>query len=175
MSSILLLNASLQPLSFIPRRRALSLLQRGSVDPASEEAVPIRGCTTIFHVPKVIRLRRYIQMPQLQARWTRKRVLERDGYRCIYCGLGVGQRNGKKVLAKRDFTIDHILPKSRGGGNSWVNTACACAPCNYRKADRMPHEAGMKLLWEPKTPRTDYLVLDGNNPKTWKIYFETTA
>lgn len=173
MNSILLLNATHQPLSFIPRRRALSLLQRGRVDPVTDDVVPIRGCTTVFHVPKAIRLRRYIQMPQLRAHWTRKRVLERDRYRCIYCGLSVGQHNGKKVLVKKDFTIDHILPKSRGGENAWVNTACACAPCNQRKADRMPHEAGMRLLWEPKTPRTDYLVLDGYVPKPWKIYLET--
>jgi 5-methylcytosine-specific restriction endonuclease McrA len=172
MSSILLLNATHQPLSFISHRRALALLQRGRVDPVSEEAVSLHGCSTVFHVPKVLRLRCYVQIPQLKVSWTRKRVLERDHYRCIYCGLRIGQRQDSRVLSRSDFTIDHILPKSRGGANTWVNTACACAACNQRKADRMPHEAGMKMLWEPKTPRTNYLVMDGDFPKSWKIYLE---
>lgn len=86
--------------------------------------------------------------------------------RCIYCGLSIGQCNGEKILTKRDINIDHILPKSRGGGNTWVNPACACTPCNHRKADRMPHEAGMKLLWELKTPQTNYLLMDGSVPRS---------
>lgn len=64
------------------------------------------------------------------------------------------------------------MPSSRGGRNSWGNTACACAKCNHRKGNRTPHEAGMKLLWEPKTPRVDYLVASGELPEAWKFYLE---
>jgi 5-methylcytosine-specific restriction endonuclease McrA len=106
-------------------------------------------------------------------------VLKRDHYTCIYCGVKAGEkRNGPKPLQVRrtlhpnQFTVDHLLPKSRGGMNTWVNTACACPDCNGRKNDRTPHEAGMSLRWEPKTPRVDYLVASGNVPEAWKFYLE---
>ena len=63
------------------------------------------------------------------------------------------------MLNKRDFTIDHIIPRSQGGRDTWSNTACACAKCNHRKGNRLHNVAGMRLLWEPKTPRTSYLVI----------------
>jgi 5-methylcytosine-specific restriction endonuclease McrA len=75
-------------------------------------------------------------------------------------------------LSQRDFTIDHILPVSRGGKGSWGNTVCACPTCNQRKADRTPHEANMKLRWEPKTPRVSYLFVSGEVPAAWKVYLE---
>lgn len=71
----------------------------------------------------------------------RDRILERDRRTCAYCG-------------GRAATIDHLLPRSRGGGDTWLNLVAACAPCNGSKADRTPEEAGMKLLWEPYVPRT---------------------
>jgi 5-methylcytosine-specific restriction endonuclease McrA len=73
-------------------------------------------------------------------------------------------------LNKGDFTLDHIIPRSRGGRNTWGNTACACFRCNQRKADRTPHEAGMPMLWEPKTPRVNYIIAAGDVPDTWKVY-----
>jgi 5-methylcytosine-specific restriction endonuclease McrA len=75
-------------------------------------------------------------------------------------------------LTGRDFTIDHILPVSRGGKNTWGNTICACPACNQRKGNRLPNEASMKLLWEPKTPRASYLVVQGDIPAAWKLYLE---
>ena len=78
-----------------------------------------------------------------------------------------------KVLARRDLTVDHILPLSRGGKNTWSNTACACFACNHRKGNRLPGEAGLRLLWEPKTPRTSYLAFErGSGPDSWKRYIE---
>jgi len=78
-----------------------------------------------------------------------------------------------KQLARADFTIDHIIPRSKGGKDTWTNTACACANCNHRKGDRLAHQAGMKLRWEPKTPRTSYLVIAlGTGPDAWKRYIE---
>jgi len=77
------------------------------------------------------------------------------------------------IINKSDFTIDHILPRSRGGRDTWSNTACACSGCNHRKGARLPHEAGMKLRWEPKIPRTSYLVIAlGTGPAVWKRYVE---
>ncbi len=172
MGNVLLLNASYEPLSVLPIRRAVSLWMRGRVDGVSEDAVVIRAAESGVSLPPVIRLRKYINVPQRKSRWSRMGVLRRDGFTCIYCGLKAGQTQKGRVINQRDFTIDHIVPKSRGGRNSWVNTACACPRCNGRKGNRLPHEAGMKLLWEPKTPRVDYLVAAGDIPDSWKIYLE---
>jgi 5-methylcytosine-specific restriction endonuclease McrA len=121
----------------------------------------------------VIALRTYINVPRRRAQWSRKGVLVRDDYMCIYCGVQPGTLQKGKVVAKSDLTIDHILPKSRGGKDTWSNTACACAACNHKKGDRLPHEVGMKLKWEPKTPRTSYLVIAlGTGPDVWKRYIE---
>ena len=80
-------------------------------------------------------------------------------------------RKGKTVT-RSIFTLDHIVPKSRGGKNTWGNTACACETCNQRKDNKLPNEAGMKLLWEPKIPRVNYLIAGGDMPDSWKIYLE---
>lgn len=172
MGAVLLLNASYEPLSVIPQRRALSLLLRGRVDPATEETVTLHGNSQALHIPTVIRLRRYIHVPRRGARWSRQGVLQRDGYCCIYCGTTSGDYQAGRILGKRDFTVDHLIPRSRGGKNTWVNTACACPGCNNRKGGRTPHEAAMTLRWEPKTPRVDYLVASGDIPASWKVYLE---
>lgn len=172
MVAVLLLNASYEPLAVIPKRRAMSLLLRGRVDAVSEERVTVQGVTRVFHIPTVIRLRRYINVPRRGARWSRQGVLKRDGYRCIYCGIQSGEKQQGRILQRNDFTIDHIIPRSRGGRNTWGNTACACPLCNHRKGARTPHEAGMVMRWEPKIPRVDYLVASGNIPESWKFYLQ---
>ena len=170
--TVLLLNASSEPLSVIPLRRALSLMLRGRVVAATDESISIRATTTSFEIPTILRLRRYINVPRRNARWSRRGILDRDNHCCIYCGVTVGNKRKGRMVVKKDFTVDHIVPRSRGGKNTWGNTACACAICNNRKADKMPNEAGMRLRWEPKTPRVDYLILGGEIPDAWKIYLE---
>ncbi len=170
--AILLLNASYEPLSIITQRRAMSLMLRERVDAATQDAVTIRSISGSLAIPTVIRLRRYINVPRRGARWSRKGVLQRDGYQCIYCGVKAGERKAGRILSQSSFTVDHIIPRSRGGRSSWVNTACACPTCNNRKAARTPHEAGMVMRWEPKTPRVTYLIASGEIPAAWKIYLE---
>jgi 5-methylcytosine-specific restriction endonuclease McrA len=172
MAAVLLLNASYEPLAVIPVKRAMSLLLRDRVDAATEERLTIHGVSDNLTLPTVVRLRRYVRVPRRGVRWSRRGVMQRDGYQCIYCGIRVGGQQQGRLLTKSDFTIDHLVPRSRGGGNGWSNTACACATCNQRKGNRMPHEAGMNLLWEPKTPRVDYLVASGSVPTAWKLYLE---
>lgn len=170
--TVLLLNASYEPLSVISMPRAMSLLMREKVDAATDDVLTIRGAANDYELPRVLRLKRYISVPRRHARWSRKAVFQRDEFCCIYCGAEVGgQRHGKR-LTQQDFSLDHILPRSRGGKNTWGNTACACNRCNNRKGNRLPHEAGMKLLWEPKIPRVSYWVVSGNVPQSWKIYLE---
>lgn len=175
MSNILLLNASYEPLTIVSHKRALALLLKGRVEAASEEAVEIRGVSKSLRIPTVIRLRRYINVPRRGARWSRQAVLQRDQYTCVYCGAHPGATRRGRMLNHRDFSVDHIMPISRGGKNTWGNTVCACRICNQRKGSRTPHEAGMKLRWEPKIPRTNYLVASGDVPASWKVYLKMGA
>lgn len=172
MTATLLLNASYEPLTVVTQQRAIRLMLKDKVDAATEEMVTVRGGTTSLEVPTVLRLRRYINVPYRGVRWSRRAVLQRDGYRCIYCGLGIGDVQKGQTLTRTDFTIDHIVPRSRGGRNTWSNTACACQRCNNRKGCRTPHEAGLPLRWEPKTPRVTYLVASGELPASWKMYLK---
>lgn len=101
-------------------------------------------------------------------------LFARDGYTCAYCGRSARRpvgRGGELTMA--ELTVDHVIPRSRGGKSSWLNTVCACQRCNLRKGNRLPHEAGMPLRIEPKMPRTNYLVLSGNVPASWKVWLET--
>jgi 5-methylcytosine-specific restriction endonuclease McrA len=170
--NILLLNATYEPLTVLSRARAMALWLRGRVEAATEDKVMVRGVSHDFALPTVMRLRRYVNVPRRGAKWHRLGVLQRDGYRCIYCGIHVGERQDGRTLTHKAFTVDHIVPKSKGGHNTWGNTACACGKCNSRKGARTPHEAGLKLLWEPKTPRVNYLIASGDLPDAWKVYLE---
>jgi 5-methylcytosine-specific restriction endonuclease McrA len=168
--SVLLLNASYVPLGTVTIRDAVDLLMRGVVDAVDGVVARLRTPSTVFEVPSVVRLRYYVNVPHRTATWSRRAVLRRDDYTCIYCGVTVGDRHRGKVLSRADFTVEHLIPSSRGGDSTWSNTACACYWCNHRKADRTPHEAGMRLRWEPKRPRTNYLIVSGEIPEEWKIY-----
>lgn len=171
---VLLLNGSTwEPLSIITIPRAINLVLAGKAIVIEESGKFLRGVRQLYPVPSVIALRTYINVPRRRANWSRKGVLVRDGYICIYCGAKPGTLQRGKVLSKSDLTVDHILPRSRGGKDHWTNTACACYNCNHRKGNRLPNEAGMRLRWEPKTPRTSYLVIAiGSGPDAWKQYIE---
>jgi len=171
---VLLLNGSTwEPLAVVSLTRAINLIIAEKAVIVEQTGEFLRTVRSRFPVPSVIALRRYINVPRRQAHWSRKGVLLRDNFVCIYCGVMPGSLSHNKVLTKDDFTIDHIVPRSRGGKDQWTNTACACYHCNHRKGSRLPHEAGLKMLWEPKTPRTSYLVIAvGSGPDAWKRYIE---
>lgn len=171
---VLLLNGnSWEPLGIISVPRAINLLLAGKAIVIEESGKFIRTVRDKFSVPSVIALRHYINVPRRQAPWSRKGVLVRDNYTCIYCGSSPGDLVSGKILAKGMMTVDHIMPRSRGGKDTWTNTACACPRCNHRKGDKLPHEAGLKMLWEPRRPRTSYVVLEfGNEHETWKHYID---
>jgi 5-methylcytosine-specific restriction endonuclease McrA len=169
-ANVLLLNASYEPLDIIPVRRAISLIMRDRVVAACQDAVELRSVSSTWHIPAVIRLRYYVNVPRRGISWSREAVLRRDRYTCGYCGVKIADKRRGILLEKHHFTVDHVLPLSRGGKNTWGNTICACAPCNQRKANHLPNEVQMHLLWEPKTPRTRYLVASGEIPAAWKAY-----
>ncbi|HSH03000.1 MAG TPA: HNH endonuclease [Anaerolineae bacterium] len=171
MQNVLLLNASYEPLDLITVRRAVNLLLSEKVHAVEGVARRMRSVSRVIEVPSVVRLSYYVNVPRRDMTWSRRAVLERDNWQCIYCGVKAGDTNGRRSYSRTDFTLDHIIPRSRGGHNSWGNTACACTKCNHRKADRTPHEAGMKMRFEPKTPRRRMVVVRGHVPTEWVKYF----
>lgn len=171
---VLLLNGhTWEPLSVISIPRAINLLLAEKAVVVEQSGEFLRTIQDKFPIPSVIALRTFVNVPRRRAHWSRRGVLVRDGYTCIYCKATPGTPVKGKILNKSDFTVDHIIPKSKGGKDQWGNTACACYHCNHRKGDRLAHEAGMKLGWEPKTPRTSYLVIAvGSGVDAWKRYIE---
>ena len=135
---------------------------------AIPQAGKVRSPSTVLEVPSILRLRFYAEAPHLRLQWSRHKVLKRDRWKCCYCGKQA-RRGG---MERQDFTVDHVIPRSQGGRNTWGNTVCACLPCNSRKDNRTPHEAGMKMLFEPKTPRVKTLIASGEYPKEWKVYLQ---
>ena len=136
---VLVINADLGPLHRVSLRHAVLMLVRRVAE--VHEAHPDR-LIGVYPVPTVVRLVRYVVTKWRYTAgpaWSRTGVLARDGYRCAYCG-------------GHATTVDHILPRSRGGRNTWLNTVAACDGCNQRKGDRTPAEAGMRSRIEPATP-----------------------
>ncbi len=141
MNRALVLNATFEPLHAVPLRRAVSLVLADRAEVVEAGEGWIRSVSVQLRAPLVIRLLRYVKVPRrIEATLTRKAVLARDGHRCAYCGDPAD-------------TIDHVLPRSRGGGHAWENCVACCRPCNGRKADRTPAEAGMELRVAPRQPK----------------------
>ena len=139
MSVVLVLNADLGPLHRVSLKHAVRMLCRRVAEVHEAEPDRLIG---VYPLPTVVRLVRYVVTRwryNSGPAWSRPGVLARDGHRCGYCGGYAG-------------TIDHVLPRSRGGRNTWTNTVAACEGCNGRKGDRTPAEAGMVLRVEPTPP-----------------------
>lgn len=135
--AVLQLNASYEPLRIISAKKALTLITKGV---ATVELPTSRMIYPGIYLPSVIRLRTYRHVPIRLQVVNRKNIILRDGSKCQYCG----QR-----FESGDLTLDHVIPKSRGGRNEWGNLVAACKKDNHRKADRTPEEAGMVLLRRP--------------------------
>jgi hypothetical protein len=138
-TAVLVLNAGYERLHYVSLRHAIRMLYRNV---AVVEEVADGRAIGPWQRPAVVRLVRYVQMRwRMRAvpAWSRKGMLKRDGYCCAYCG-GVAT------------TVDHVLPRSRGGTNSWTNTVTACGRCNGRKGNRTPEEARMRLRYQPRVP-----------------------
>ena len=133
MQQVLVLNASYEPLNVTTVRRAHVLVFKGKAEVIEELDQPLRSATGAFPWPHVIRLVQYVRVPRtLQRKISRRALFARDGWRCMYCGT----TNGR-------LTLDHVVPRSRGGDSVWENVVTSCAPCNMRKGNRLPHEIEM--------------------------------
>ena len=158
----LVLNRSWQPVNITSVARSISMVYGGVarfVDPESyqlydwqdwsamkpdEDEPFLQSVSERFRVPEVVSLVRFDQLPKSAVTFNRRTIYKRDRFTCQYCGV---------QPSSRELTIDHVLPRSRGGESSWTNCVLACVKCNHRKADRMPKEAGMRLRKDPIQPR----------------------
>jgi len=162
----LVLNAGYEPLAIVSFRRALVLVmnKKASVVECVDDD-PVWAASGCFDRPAVIVLSRYVRMPRSRyAPVTRRGVLRRDGNRCGYCG-------------KSASTIDHVLPRSRGGKNSWENLVACCLRCNNVKSDRTPQEMGWELRLTPAPPRGTAWTVRGSErgDPSWEPYLAIAA
>jgi 5-methylcytosine-specific restriction endonuclease McrA len=150
----LALNASYEPLTMVPMRRALRLVIDGKAEiiEADRDRL-VRSATIAMPRPLVIRLTRFIHVPRrFRRQVTNTFLFARDGYQCQYCG-----REASALRPRESLTRDHLVPLSRGGANSWANVTTACSTCNTRKANRLPHEIGMQPITRPTEPHFVHL------------------
>jgi 5-methylcytosine-specific restriction endonuclease McrA len=160
MASALVLNATYEPLSVVSSRRAVWLVLADKADIVEHDGSELRSISRSLPVPTVIRLRYVVRVPyHRRVALSRRAVFARDDHRCQYCGGNAD-------------SIDHIVPRSRGGGHSWDNVAAACRACNLSKRDRTPAEAGMPLARPASVPRelAWVSVAVQRVPDAWKPY-----
>jgi 5-methylcytosine-specific restriction endonuclease McrA len=138
-SQVLVLNASYEPLNITTWRRATVMVLKGKAEGLEHDSTRILRNDLLL--PSVIRLRQFVRVPFKALPLTRRNVFQRDGHSCQYCGYQGDQ-----------LSIDHVIPRSRGGGDSWENVTTACLRCNVRKGNRTPREASMPLARVPRRP-----------------------
>ena len=142
MEQVLVLNASYEPLNVCSVRRAHVLVWKGKAEVLESLPKGLRSATDTFVWPHVIRLVQYVRVPRaIQRKISRRALFARDGWRCVYCGT----TNGR-------LTLDHVVPRSRGGDSVWENVVTSCAPCNLRKGNRSLEESGLQLRTRPRAP-----------------------
>jgi 5-methylcytosine-specific restriction endonuclease McrA len=182
-SSVLVLNSLYQAVQVTGVRRAFRLFYAGRARAITPEFVSydfenwcdlppgagdqvIHTPTMSVRVPKVIQLVHYDKLPSREVRFTRRNIFYRDRNRCQYCG---------KTFPQREINLDHVKPISRGGTSRWENVVCACIRCNTQKGDRLPEEAGMRLVRKPRRPaglpllRASWI---GPCPEEWRTFLD---
>jgi 5-methylcytosine-specific restriction endonuclease McrA len=163
--AVLVLNATYEPINVTSVRRALVLIFKGTARVEERTDRFVHSSRMSVPVPSVIRLVEYIQIPYERKELSRRNVLLRDGFMCQYCG---------RKLNSSDLTIDHVIPRARGGRTSWDNVVTCCRRCNARKGGHLPEEVGMKLLKHPRALswRVSHQILAhlGRHQESWRKY-----
>jgi 5-methylcytosine-specific restriction endonuclease McrA len=161
----LVLNATYEPIGVVSGRRAVVLALTDKVDVLSETSIRLSSASVDVAVPSVVRLRYYVKVPYKRtAPLSRRAVFARDGGRCQYCGRAAE-------------SIDHVIPRSRGGEHTWENVVACCRRCNTSKSDRLLADCAMELASTPKAP-TEWVwlkVAAGSVPDDWTPYIERRA
>jgi len=162
---VLVLNASYEPINVCAARRAIVLVLKGVAMTEEENGHFLHSARLAIRVPSVIRLLEYRRIPHQTRALSRKNLLLRDRNTCQYCG---------ELLPSSELTLDHVVPRSRGGLSTWENLVACCHACNRQKGDRMPAEADMKLLREPRAfnlhTSRHIMRLIGRSDAKWRKY-----
>ncbi|AFV75385.1 HNH endonuclease [Thermus oshimai] len=159
---VLVLNATYEVLGLASIKRSVLLVLGGGAEMVAESGLYLHTPSTRIPVPSVIRLKRLVRRGPSRVPLNRRNVLRRDRYTCQYCGRQGG-----------DLTVDHVLPKSRGGKSTWENLVAACRACNLKKGDRTPEEAGMRLLKPPRAPKAPLFLADLKEiPEAWQPFLQ---
>jgi 5-methylcytosine-specific restriction endonuclease McrA len=163
---VLVLNASYQPLNVCTTRRALVLLLKEKAEILAAGEGVLRSERLSIDRPQVIRLISFVRVPRdvHRRRITRRAVLARDGWTCQYCGA-----------SRPGLTVDHVIPRSRGGASVWENIVASCAPCNRKKGNRLPRELGMHPRSRPRPPGPTVFIRIASPrvPAAWEPYLAT--
>ncbi len=170
---VLVLNAGYEPINVCSARRAAVLLLKGRaemVEPADET---LHAERLTLRLPAVLRLTSYVRVPREagRRRTSRRAVLARDDWRCQYCGCRYDGARSERL------TVDHVIPRSRGGSSNWDNIVAACATCNRKKADRLPRDAKMAPRNRPKAPSPMVFIRIATPrvPLCWEPYLATSG
>jgi 5-methylcytosine-specific restriction endonuclease McrA len=172
MEQTLLLNVTFEPIKVVSWQRAMTLWAQNKVEIVHTHDREVNAVSFSFKLPSVVRLLRFVRIRQRKdyVPFTRANIFARDEFTCQYCG----QRH-----ASEDLTYDHVIPQARGGKRTWDNIVSACVPCNKRKADKTPAEAGMHLRRTPKKPNSSpiFRVTFGMRtaPESWLNYLYWNA
>jgi len=162
---VLVLNATFEPINVTAVRRALVLLLKGVAQAEELNTSEVHSPTRAVPVPSVIRLLSYRHIPQQSRALSRKNILMRDRNTCQFCG---------RQFPAAELTLDHVVPRSRGGRSSWENLVACCYNCNNNKGDRTPEEAGLRLVRRPRpfTLHTSrqLMRLMGHQDEKWRKY-----
>lgn len=138
---VLVLNATYEPINVTAARRAVVLVLKGVATTEEENGSFIHSARMAIRIPSVIRLTHFRRIPYQTRALSRKNILLRDRYTCQFCG---------RVLPASELTLDHVVPRSRGGHTDWDNLVACCHSCNNLKGDRLPEEANVRLLRPPR-------------------------
>jgi 5-methylcytosine-specific restriction endonuclease McrA len=164
---VLVLNATYEPINVCSIRRAVVLLLKEKAEMLERNARELHSERYTVARPVVIRLVSYVRVPRQAHRRkiTRRAVFARDGWACQYCG------------SRSNLTVDHVIPRSKGGQSSWENIVASCGPCNRRKGDSLPAQVGMELRRKPRTPRAEIFihVSAPTIPTAWQPYLAQAA
>ncbi len=139
---VLVLNQNYEPLHICNWQRAVALIYTGKALSVEDDSAMLRSPRQEIRMPSVVRLYDYISRPLPEMKLSRRAILARDDHKCQYCGKSA-----------RDLTIDHVIPREQNGHHSWENLVTCCRNCNNKKGNRMPRQAGMKLIKRPRRPR----------------------
>jgi len=159
---VLVLNATYEPINVCSVRRAAILLIKAKAEMLEHAAWELRSEHTAMPRPVVIRLVTFVRVPRdtHHRKITRRAVFARDGWSCQYCG------------SKGNLTVDHVIPRSKGGTSDWDNIVASCAPCNRRKGDRLPQQVGMHPRRRPGAPSPQVFiqVASPTIPAAWRTW-----